>query len=262
MSENKGVVQNSELGNLQIGMNTETAGWVNSQLVRMERGTRLLLDTALNVGKVLFLARGKSDQAVFTEWFNKNIILPKSTAYDYMKLGQYEKEITQAQNLNEAYKMIETLQAQEKQSETTKANQRVAEYRKTGVKPDGWRRGTDDKLAKEEAERDARIEAVKQDALKRGEEKQESERKREEQKRDMNREIERDNALINQTVKELQKRADFKEKIRLSADGKKDPFQDAIIDYLNELESDSRRIEACFNIIKICKRIANELQAK
>jgi hypothetical protein len=39
-----------------------------------------------------------------------------------------------------------------------------------------------------------------------------------------------------------------------------DPFQDAIMDYLEGLENDSRRIEACHNIIKVCKRIAAELQ--
>jgi hypothetical protein len=35
-----------------------------------------------------------------------------------------------------------------------------------------------------------------------------------------------------------------------------------ILDYLEGLENDSRRIEACYNIIKVCKRIAVELQEK
>jgi hypothetical protein len=34
------------------------------------------------------------------------------------------------------------------------------------------------------------------------------------------------------------------------------------LDYLETLENDSRRIEACHNIIKICKHIAAELQSK
>ena len=41
-----------------------------------------------------------------------------------------------------------------------------------------------------------------------------------------------------------------------------DPFQNAILDYLEELADDNRRIEACYNIIKICKEIANSLQSK
>jgi hypothetical protein len=41
-----------------------------------------------------------------------------------------------------------------------------------------------------------------------------------------------------------------------------DPFQDALMDYLEGLENDSRRIESCYNIIKICKRIAVVLQGE
>ena len=43
--------------------------------------------------------------------------------------------------------------------------------------------------------------------------------------------------------------------------GKDDPFIDAILDYLDELEDDNRRIEACYNIIKLVKGgIAVDLQ--
>jgi hypothetical protein len=41
---------------------------------------------------------------------------------------------------------------------------------------------------------------------------------------------------------------------------KDDPFVDAIMDYLNGLTDDNRRVEACYNIIKVCKGIANQLQ--
>jgi hypothetical protein len=67
---------------------------------------------------------------------------------------------------------------------------------------------------------------------------------------------------LDQHIETEKKRTEFKEKIRLSADGMKDPFQDALMDYLNGLENDNRRIEACYNIIKICKKVAVELQSK
>lgn len=57
-----------------------------------------------------------------------------------------------------------------------------------------------------------------------------------------------------------EKRSDFKDKIRLSDDGKKDPFVDAIMDYLNDLGNDTRRIEACNNIIKVCRNVSVKLQ--
>jgi hypothetical protein len=172
-------------------------------------------------------------------------------------------------SLAEAYKQIETLEAQKKQSETQKANQRVTEYRKTGVKPDGWRRGTDDKLAKEEEERDARIDAVKKETLERKTAKEQEQAAWDIRRAETRRIVEEAqaetkiiNELLSNEIEAGRKRAEFKEKIRLSADGMKDPFQDAILDYLDTLQNDSRRIEACYNIIKICKRIAVELQAK
>jgi hypothetical protein len=57
------------------------------------------------------------------------------------------------------------------------------------------------------------------------------------------------------------KRSAFKDRIRLSDGGKQDPFIDAIMDYLNELENDTRRIEACNNIIKVCRNICVKLQS-
>ena len=38
-----------------------------------------------------------------------------------------------------------------------KLNKRVQEFKQTGVKPEGWRKNTDDKLFKEEIQRDKRL---------------------------------------------------------------------------------------------------------
>jgi len=59
--------------------------------------------------------------------------------------------------------------------------------------------------------------------------------------------------LIAYCEKDIQVR-NFKKSIRLSA-------EDAIIDYIDGLNDDNRRIETCYDIVKICKHIANELQA-
>ena len=61
-------------------------------------------------------------------------------------------------------------------------------------------------------------------------------------------------------IEKLERQATWKEKIRLSDNGKDDAFMDAIIDYLDTLENDTRRIEACNNIIKICRNVSVELQ--
>jgi hypothetical protein len=238
----------------------QIAGKVNDNHSRMQRGTRLLLDIALETGGLLADAGSVQDctfpEGTFDEWLKANITFSRRTAYNYISLFNHKNQIASAGSLQEAYKQIEDLEAQKKKTETQKAYNRVAEFRKTGVKPDGWRQHTDDKLAKAEQERDARIEQVKQEALSREQEKREKEQEREQQKA----ETETLLNILDQHIDAEKKRAEFKEKIRLSADGMKDPFHDAILDYLDGLENDSRRIEACYNIIKICKRIAVELQ--
>jgi hypothetical protein len=235
---------------------------VNANHDRMQRGTRLLLDIALETGELLADAgnvpTGTFPEGTFDEWLKSKIIFPRRTAYRYISLYNHKNQIADAGSLQEAYEQIETLEAQKRQNETQKAYNRVAEFRKTGVKPEGWRQHTDDKLAKEEQERDARIEQLKQEALNREKENQKKDQFREQQKAETD-------ALINfldQNIQTEKKRAEFKESIRLSADGMNDPFQDAILDYLKSLENDNRRIEACYNIIKVCKKIAVELQGK
>jgi hypothetical protein len=61
-------------------------------------------------------------------------------------------------------------------------------------------------------------------------------------------------------IAKSQERETWKEKIRISSGGKDDAFNDAIMDYLETLLDDNRRIEACNNIIKICRNISVELQ--
>jgi hypothetical protein len=261
----------NELENIafKIGMNPETAAWVNFQHERIGRGTRLLVDIALSIGEALSIAAGNFPAGNFPEWLEREISCPKTTAYRCMSLFNYKEQIAAAGSLAEAYKQIESLEARKKQSETQKAYQRVAEYRKTGVKPDGWRQHTDDKLAQEEAERDERIGAVKQAAEDRNAAKKQEQAAWDERRAEAKRIVEEAEAetelltgLLTKTAEEGRKRAEFKEQIRLSAEGMKDPFQDAIIDYLDSLEDDNRRIEACYNIIKICKGIAVALQAE
>jgi len=243
---------------IAVGANLQTAKYVNKQHQNINTGMKNLVHEAVLIGKVLAEVQVKAEHGAFLEWIEENITFDQRTGYKYISLFNYQKQISGASSINEAYKMIETLEAQKKQKETASAHQRVQEYKKTGNKPEGWRRGTDDKLFKEEEARDARIEAVKKESLN-------NEIKRAEQKQHKEKEKEyTDNIIsfLDQSAKAQQKRSEFKEKIRLSSEGVTDPFNDAIIDYLNSLSDDNRRIEACYNIIKICKRIAVELQGK
>jgi flagellar biosynthesis GTPase FlhF len=215
---------------------------------------------AIRIGELLSEQRRKCTSVhtfpTFEKWLNESDFdFNRQTAYQYIGVYENRKRIN-APDLNTAYKQLADLRAKEKQTENQKANQRVAEYKKTGVKPEGWRQHTDDKLAKEEQERDNRINDYFEEVKRREAEQQRAEAERNQTAQD----IELLSKHFANEAETIKKRIEFKEKIRLSADGMKDPFQDAILDYLNGLENDTRRIEACYNIIKICKKIANELQ--
>lgn len=134
----------------------------------------------------------------------------------------------------------------------------VAEYRRTGVKPAGWDRSLDYRIKKDEegfAKQQERI----------GQAKQEREQRSREYKA-----RQEENETLSETlrlasdvfIKHTAQRNEWKEKIRLSDGGKEDAFMDAIIEYLETLPDDNRRIEACNNIIKICRNISIELQKR
>ena len=243
-----------------IGANKDTANWVNRQ---HQENTKSFIKKGVEIGKVLLQAQ-KSNDLKFVGWLKSNVEFSIQTAYNYISLFEYRDQLSSAKNITEAYRMIESLEAQKKQSEKKKAQQRVKEYLKTGVKPEGWRRGTDDKLAKEEADRDARVEASKGAEQKKKEQaaREKAEREAEREKERRREKAETDGLLhfLDQSAKEHEKRSAFKEQIRLSAEGGKGGFIDAFIDYLSGLENDSRRIEACHDMIKTCKRIAADLQ--
>tara|TARA_B100000424_G_C22546926_1_gene311042 strand:+ start:35 stop:505 length:471 start_codon:yes stop_codon:yes gene_type:complete len=151
-------------------------------------------------------------------------------------------------HLPEAYKQIQYFEQEKKKSETQKALKRVQEFKQTGVKPEGWRKNTDDKLFKEEIQRDKRIEENRKKV-----------KNIDNQKKSTDQLF---SNLIDDVIEKNKKVNTFKDSIRLSFEGKQDSFIDALIDYLESLENDNRRIELCYNIIKVAKNIANNLQRK
>ena len=160
---------------MNIILTDNLAKKINDLHISFENKAKLAIKDAIEIGALLVKAKNESEKSGFDLWLKEKITLSIPTVNRYMSLFTHKDCISCAESINQAYKMIETLEAQKKQSETAKAYQRVADYRKTGIKPDGWRRGTDDKIAKEETDRDARIEAVKQEAAMRKQEQSEKE---------------------------------------------------------------------------------------
>lgn len=220
----------------------------------IEDKLRSTVADAIRAGEILTQVKDRMSHGDFLPWIKSNCRFAQSSAYRYMQVFEYQNKITSVGNLQEAYTQIETMEAQRRMSEEQRAGARVDAYLKTGEKPEDWRRGTDDKLAEEKRGREERAEKIQQDIAR-----EHAERMKERPAEIGYDDIDR---ILEETTDQAVKRAEFKERIRVSHEGKADPFVDAIMDYLNGLEDDNRRVEACYNIIKVCKGIANQLQVK
>ena len=222
---------------------------------QIEGKLRSTVQDAIRAGELLTQAKDDLPHGAFLSWIEQNCVFARNTAFRYMQVFKYKDKCSTVDHLQDAYKQVKQLESAEKHTERQKSYQRVGQYRKTGIKPDGWKRGTDDTLAKEEQDRDERIRRFKEKVAT---DKQAKESKEKDYKQDS----EHFNEAISKLTSKVEERETFKEQIRISSEGKDNPFIDALIDYLQGLDDDNRRLEACHNIIKVAKSIAKELDRK
>ena len=216
----------------------------------MRLSFRRTVEDAIKIGELLTIAKKQLPHGEFMPWCKKQKI-PIKTVARYLKLPEYKNKFVNVTNLTEAYKLIESEENKRKRIEFEEQTKRIREYNKTGIKPDGWDRSTEyeyQKRIKEHKERTERIEKAKKE-------------KKENEYSDNY----IDNDEVDSLIKELrlreEKKNEFYNKMRMTGDNSKDPIYDALLEYLLELD-ESNRLEACHNIIKFCKTIANELQVK
>jgi len=221
---------------------------INTLHSNIEGKLKSTVQDAIKLGKLLTNVKQELPHGTFLNWINDNCNFSDRNAERYMKLHNYKSKIDIVSNLPEAYKQIQYLEQEKKRTESQKAFKRVQKFKSTGIKPEGWRRMTDDKLYKEEIERDKRIEENRKRINKIDNENKSS--------------INMFDDLLNNVIEKSKKVNSFKDSIRLSFEGKNDSFIDALIDYLDGLNDDNRRIEVCYNVIKVAKNIAKELQRK
>lgn len=236
--------------NLTINQATEQIKELHNGIMQASRRS---VQDAIKIGEIISEQRKLLNPEDFTPWL-KSLPFDDNTGYRYLKLYVYK--IPNVGDLSTAYKKVSEIEYQEKQSEQERKRELISKYRKTGVKPYGWDRSLDYEYEKQkrlEKERLERIEKEQSDREKRSEE-----RKIEKESSDMA--MDMISEAVKQYLEESIRKEEWKEKIKLSDSGKDDAFQSAIIDYLETLENDNRRIEACQNIIKICRNISVELQ--
>lgn len=200
------------------------------------------------------------------------------------KLLTYE-EFTEKKTLEA---QVKAASSREQLSPDERYRSMVSEFKKTGIEPLGWSRNIEDRMKKSDESYESfqkdrrqqqkdREEAERLQRVKDAKEKEEAATRPfvapapktdpsdDDPKRDYYYNLGKisDEMLKNASTARAthtSKRNEWKEKIRLSDGGKDDAFMDAIVDYLETLPNDNRRIEACNNIIKICRNISVELQ--
>jgi hypothetical protein len=230
-----------------------------TKIIDLHRGiitsARRSVQEAILIGEIISEQKMILSHGEFIPWIS-TLPFDDNTAYRYLKLNTFSNKIPTVGNLQEAYKQIETLEAQEKQSKEQRQRSLIAEYRKTGKKPEGWTRDLDYVIKK-----DAENEIKYMERMEK--EKRERQQRVEDNKNKQNAENLYGDILLkatNDLINKEKERQEWKEQIRLSDNGKDNCFNDAIMDYLDSLENYNRRIGACNNIIKICRNISVQLQ--
>lgn len=229
---------------------------------QIEGKLRSTVEDAIRAGEILTQVKERVGHGEFLQWVRKNAEFEERTAQRYMQLFVYRDKCVSVSDLQSAYKQVESLEAQAKRTESQRAADRVRHYLKTGEKLEGWRRGTDDKIVEEERARAERIEAAKAKMQEAADRREQEEKRRAESRASWSATEDMLRKAAEIHVEHSAKRRQFKERIKLSQSGESDAFIDALMDYLDEMENDSRRIEACQNIIKVCRNIAASLQVE
>jgi len=231
---------------------------IKKELLELNQSLKMSVQKAIKIGELLTEQKEFIGHGNFLSWVEDNIDINERTARRYMSLYSYRNKTDKLSDLSEAYQQIETIERQEKQSNEERKRSLIAEFRKTGKKPEGWNRDCDYVIQKDKENEIRQSEYKKQFEQQR----QENINKREQEKLTDDLFTQTLNNASNQFIKQVTERKQWQDKIRISDSGKEDAFNQAIMDYMETLPDDNRRIEACNNIIKICKNISIDLQRK
>ena len=218
---------------------------------------------AQRIGQLLTQVQNElqiSNSWKFVDWVKHNFKFSVATAYNYMDLFKYRMKIESSSSFSDAYKQIEEIKQIEQKTENEKAKERVEVAYKTGSKPEGWRRGTDDKLLQEKKEAVERQKAYDENLKIQAERINREEEQRKQERENQQRIIDNAQKIMSETIEKAVKIENWKNKLHLS--GNNEDIENMILVYLDDLENDSRRIECCHNIIKVCKQIVSDLTTK
>jgi len=234
---------------IKIGLNKQTADFMNELYNEFDLITKKHIKKAIAIGEVLSEAKENVDHGAYLTWLDKNANFNQCSARRFVLLFKYKEYVLDSESLSDAYMLAEKLNREGIEKEEKEAIKRVDVYNKTGKKPEGWRRGTDDRLAKERKSNSANCSPVNNlQAVKKSKETTKTDIKvydKNEVQRKLN--LDHSSAVDKKTVNE---KKEIKEN---------DPFIESIVDYIKELPSKSHKMVALKNIIRECHKLMNDL---
>jgi len=237
---------------------TDKTSEIKKELAELNQSLKMSVQKAIRIGQLLTEQKEFIGHGNFLSWLEDNLEISHMNATRYMKLSNYKDKCNNMLSLQEAYNQIETIERQEKQTAEERKRSIIAEFRKTGKKPDGWDRSFDYIIQKDKENEIRQAELKKQFE----EQRQNNINQRHQEKLADDLFSKSLDSAVNNLFEKTNERKQWQDKIRISDSGKEDSFNQAIMDYMETLPDDNRRIEACYNIIKICKNISIELQRK
>lgn len=237
-------------GNLMTMQTNDYKIKINQLHFSLINALKTPINIATEIGELLINVKAEIGQGNFLPWIEGNCDFSEDTAKRYMKLFEYNCKIRTVRNLQEAYKKIETLEKQKRQTEKQHKDSLINERIKTGKIPDKWERSCDyeyQKRFKENQDRTNRIDIAKEKMNN-----VKNERKQEQINND---------AIIKNAEDFMESergKMQFREK-HLSKVSDLNSFYDVIDDYVGTLDNGNRQIEALNGIIKYCRDKANIL---
>ena len=214
---------------------------------------RTPIKTAIEIGGLLLEAKQGIEYGKFNQWINDNFQFSEKIAYNYMKLFEHNDKIVNCTILQDAYKLIETIEKQEKYDRYQKRLILIKEYKETGIKPEGWDRSLDYEYNKQKKENEDRTQRIKEVKNKMTDGKVKSENNY--------KVFDEVNELVNELQKSENKKTELKQQIGMTVNDES-KFIEALNSYLSTLETDNIRLNTLHNIIKFCKNKINEYQIK
>lgn len=238
---------------------------IKKELSELNDCLKMSVQRAIKIGGLLIEQKEYLGHGNFLPWLESNFDMDDRTARRYMSIYKHKNKMDILSDLQEAYKQIEQIEYQEQKAQTQKDNKILFEYKKTGIKPEGWKR-RHEHLYKKMLD-DSEYEKRKEAAFNKN--KKESEEKNKEYEtvvKNLKESIDKDDEFIEQLKKmkeQTNEDSEIKETLRLSnrhENISQEIIFESLDDYLEAIPDTSRKIETAQNIIKYLRDKIVKLQ--